>query len=209
MATVADLLIDGPADAPAAVVLAHGAGAGMDTPFMNGVAAGLARAGLQVVRFEFPYMQRRRANGGRPPPDRLPMLEAAWMELIDRMGDERLVIGGKSMGGRVASMVADDAGVLGLVCLGYPFHPPGRPEKRRIAHLEALRTPALIVQGTRDPFGTPDDVRDYPLSDAIRVHWLDDGDHSFKPRARSGRTLEQNLDEAIEAIAGFVSETVA
>jgi predicted alpha/beta-hydrolase family hydrolase len=198
------LLTDGPGDAPAAVVLAHGAGAGMETPFMNGMADRLARAGLKVVRFEFPYMQKRRADGKRRPPDRPPVLEAAWTELIARLGAERLVIGGKSMGGRVASAVADAAGVPGLVCLGYPFHPPGSPDKLRIAHLERLRTPALIVQGTRDPFGKPDEVERYPLSKSIRVHWIDDGDHSFKPRARSGRTPAQSLDEAASAVGAFV-----
>jgi uncharacterized protein len=198
------LLTDGPDDAPATVVLAHGAGAGMDTPFMNAMAERLAEAGLRVVRFEFPYMQKKRADGKRRPPDRPPVLEAAWAELIARLGAERVVIGGKSMGGRIASIVADDAGVAGLVCLGYPFHPPGSPDKLRIAHLERLRTPALIVQGTRDPFGKPDEVECYPLSKSIHVHWIDDGDHSFKPRARSGRTPAQNLDEAASAVGAFV-----
>lgn len=198
------LLTDGPDDAPATVVLAHGAGAGMDSPFMNAIAARLAQDGLRVVRFEFPYMVERRADGRRRPPDRPPVLEAAWTEVIGSLGAERVVIGGKSMGGRVASIVADDAGVLGLVCLGYPFHPPGSPDKLRIAHLKRLRTPALIVQGTRDPFGKPDDVERYPLSKSIRVHWIDDGDHSFKPRVKSGRTLEQNLDDAARAVCAFV-----
>jgi len=115
------------------------------------------------------------------------------------------VIGGKSMGGRIASMIADDAGVDGLVCLGYPFHPPGKPEKLRTAHLRDLQTPTLIVQGTRDPFGKPEEVDAYDLSDGIRIVWLEDGDHSFKPRKSSGRTLEQNFGEAIAAIAAFVA----
>jgi predicted alpha/beta-hydrolase family hydrolase len=120
-------------------------------------------------------------------------------------GGERLVIGGKSMGGRIASMVADEVGARGLVCLGYPFHPPGRPEKLRTAHLETLSTPALIVQGTRDAFGTREDVLGYRLSPAIRVAWLEDGDHSWKPRASSGRTEAQNMAEALTAIRGFLA----
>ena len=108
------------------------------------------------------------------------------------------------MGGRIASMVADDLGVRGLVCLGYPFHPPGRPEKLRTAHLEGLQTPTLIVQGERDSFGKPDEVRMYPLSKTIRVVWVPDGDHSLKPRKRSGHTEEENLETAADAIAGFV-----
>jgi predicted alpha/beta-hydrolase family hydrolase len=132
------------------------------------------------------------------------VLLESWRRVIDSFDRRRLIIGGKSMGGRIASMVADDAGVRGLVCLGYPFHPPGRPEKLRTEHLAGLRTPTLIVQGTRDPFGDAEDVPGYELSPAITVHWLEDGDHSFKPRKSSGRTLEQNLEEAIDAIVAFI-----
>ena len=117
---------------------------------------------------------------------------------------EGFVIGGKSMGGRIASLVADEVGVRGLVCLGYPFHPPGRPTRTRTQHLEQLETPTLIVQGTRDALGTAEDVAGYELSPKIRVHWLRDGDHSFKPRKKSGRTNQQNLNEAVESIAAFL-----
>jgi hypothetical protein len=129
----------------------------------------LARHGLRVVRFEFPYMQKWRATGERRAPDPPRVLEAAWKEVIALLGHEHLVIGGKSMGGRVASMVADDARVKGLVCLGYPFHPPGKPGKTRVAHLQRLQTPALILQGTRDPFGTSEDVETYALSRKPRL----------------------------------------
>jgi predicted alpha/beta-hydrolase family hydrolase len=200
-----DLRIDGPDDAVLSVALAHGAGAGMDTPFMNAIASGLAGRGFRVVRFEFPYMQRRRAEGRRGAPDGPLVLEATWREVIERLGAERLLIGGKSLGGRIASMVADNSGVRGVVCLGYPFHPPGNAAKLRTAHLERLTTPALILQGTRDPFGKPDEVGSYALSATIRIHWIEDGDHSFKPRVRSGRTLEQNLAEAVGAIGAFAA----
>jgi predicted alpha/beta-hydrolase family hydrolase len=199
------MLHDGPDNADTTIILAHGAGAGMDSAPMQAFADGLAAEGLRVVRFEFPYMQRRRATGTRSGPDRPPVLMEAWRHAIAAAGGRRVVIGGKSMGGRIASMIADDVGVHGLVCLGYPFHPPGRPEKLRTAHLAGLRTPTLIVQGTRDPFGKPDEVAGYRLSDAIRVVWLEDGDHSFKPRKSSGRTQEQNFAEAVAAITGFVS----
>jgi predicted alpha/beta-hydrolase family hydrolase len=122
-------------------------------------------------------------------------------------GGRRLWIGGKSMGGRIASMIADQAGVRGLVCLGYPFRPPGAAPAaaaKRTAHLRDLRTPTLIVQGTRDPFGGPDDVAGYTLSPSIRVHWIEDGDHSLKPRKSSGRTEAQNLAEAVAAVAAFL-----
>ena len=199
-----DLIFDGPADGPA-IVLAHGAGAPMDSPFMNAMAAGLAAAGLRVARFEFPYMHRRRA-GERRPPDREPVLRQTWKQVIAALGGgERLVIGGKSMGGRMASLVADEEGVRGLVCLGYPFHPPDQPERLRTAHLKDLRTPALIVQGTRDPFGGRDEVAGYGLAPSIRVVWMEDGDHSFKPRVSSGRTEKGNLEAAVGEVAGFVN----
>ena len=198
------MIFDGPEDGPT-VVLAHGAGAPMDSPFLNIVAAGLGAAGLRVARFEFPYMRRRREEGKRGAPDREPALRAAWKEAIDALGGgERLVIGGKSLGGRMASLVADEMKVRGLVCLGYPFHPPDKPDRLRTAHLHDLRTPTLIVQGTRDPFGGPDEVAGYDLSPAIRVLWLEDGDHSFKPRASSGFKEKQHLETAVGAVAGFV-----
>jgi len=201
------LLIDGPRETADTIVLAHGAGAAMDSPFMNTVAEGLARNGIRVVRFEFPYMKARREGGKRGAPDREAVLIEAWREVIARLGGgARLVIGGKSLGGRIASMVADEAGARGLVCLGYPFHPPGQPSRLRVKHLESLRTPALIVQGTRDTFGQPEEVKHYKLSRLIRIEWIVDGDHSLKPRARSGRTEADNLAAAIAAASEFVKQ---
>lgn len=205
-ANLPDLLRTGPADTDKILVLAHGAGAAMDSPFMEAMADGLAARGVQVVRFEFPYMAARRQNGKGGPPDREPVLRATWTQVIEEFGGaRRLVIGGKSMGGRIASMIADDLGVRGLVCLGYPFHPPGRPDKLRVSHLETLMTRTLIVQGDRDPFGPRADVESYTLSAAIRVHYLQDGDHSFEPRKRSGRTTEENWVEAIHEVVAFVA----
>jgi uncharacterized protein len=199
------VLADGPAGATRRVILAHGAGAAMDTPFMNAIAGGLAAEGILVLRFEFPYMAARRTTGRRAPPDREPVLLDSWRAMVGAAGDpSTLVIGGKSMGGRMASMVADELGVRGLVCLGYPFHPPGRPDKLRTGHLEALATPTLILQGERDPFGTRAEVSDYQLSPAIRLHWLGDGEHSFKPRKASGLSEGANLDDAAAAAAAFV-----
>jgi len=197
--------VDGPEDAERTLVLAHGAGASMDSPFLEFFARQLAGRSIRVVRFEFPYMHARR-EGRRPPPDREPVLLATWREVVtDLGGGGRLVIGGKSLGGRMASLVADELGARGLVCLGYPFHPPGKPDRLRVAHLEQLRTSALIVQGTRDALGSREDVEGYRLSKAIRLHWIEDGDHSLKPRARSGRTERQNLEEAVEQVAAFVA----
>ena len=208
-----DLLIDGPASAPVTVALAHGAGAPMDSAFMVAFSEGLAERGLRCVRFEFPYMAQRRDDGKKRPPNRAPILLETWRAVIDHLGRDNLVIGGKSMGGRMASMVAreledEGAPVKGLVCLGYPFHPPGKPEKAegRMAHLLDIKTPTLILQGARDTFGGIDQVPDLPLSDAIRVQWLEDGDHGFKPRKKSGRSEAQNWAEAIDAMAAFARE---
>ena len=200
-------LINGPKKAPATLVLAHGAGAPMDSPFMNAIAEGVASKEIRVVRFEFPYMAARRKSGKRGAPDRPPVLIQSWRDVIAGLGDPaRLVIGGKSMGGRIASMVADDAKAAGLVSLGYPFHPPGNPSRTRIAHLEKLRTPALFLQGTRDAFGLPDEIASYPLSAKIRIVPVEDGDHSFKPRVSSGRTEAENLAFAISEIRSFIAQ---
>lgn len=197
-------LFDGPDDGPL-IALAHGAGAPMDSPSLAAIARGLAESGLRVARFDFPYMRRRRETGRSGPPDREPVLREAWHTVIAALGGaEGMVIGGRSMGGRMASLIADEAGVRGLVCLGYPFHPPGRPDRLRTAHLRGLRTPTLIVQGTRDPFGTREEVSGYELSPGIRIVWLEDGDHSFKPRRSSGHTEAGHLAAAVEEVAGFM-----
>ncbi|MCK9495348.1 MAG: alpha/beta hydrolase [Dehalococcoidia bacterium] len=202
-------IVDGPRRARRTLVLAHGAGAGMEHAFMERVATGVAAEGIRVVRFEFPYMAARR-EGQRRGPDREPVLRASWAGVIASLGKpERLVIGGKSMGGRYASMVADEEGVAGVVCLGYPFHPPGQPDRLRTAHLEVMRTPTLILQGERDSMGTSAEVEGYRLSSAVRVQWLEDGDHSLKPRKASGHTEQGHLETAVRATVAFVRERIS
>lgn len=201
-----DLIFNGPRDAAATVVLTHGAGAGIDTPFMEAFAQGLTAQNIRVARFEFPYMKTIRETGRRRPPDRAAVLLQTWKEVIDSLDTRPLLIGGKSLGGRIASMVADEKEVNGLICLGYPFHPPGKPDRLRTEHLLSLKTPALICQGSRDPFGTAEEVAQYDLPASIRLHWLGDGDHSFNPRKKSGRSSEQNWQEAIEAAVDFIND---
>lgn len=197
--------IDGPQEnAPATIILAHGAGAPMDTPFMNAIANGLAEGGLRVVRFEFPYMSKRRTDGKSRPPDRLPVLRDTWLSVIASVKSDVLVIGGKSMGGRIASLVAEEAQVAGLVCLGYPFHPIGKPDQLRIDHLLHIATPTLILQGDRDRFGSRAEVAEYDLDSRIRMEWLPDGDHSFKPRKSSDITEAENWLTAVNTIKEFV-----
>jgi predicted alpha/beta-hydrolase family hydrolase len=205
---MADFLLDGPDDARVTLLLAHGAGAPMDSATLSAAARALAGAGLRVARFEFGYMAARRTGGRRPPP-RADTLKGEYRDAVAALGARGpLVLGGKSMGGRVASMVADElhgeGKVAGLLCLGYPFHPPGRPGQLRTAHLETLATPALIVQGTRDPFGTREEVSGYRLSPAIEVFWLEDGDHDLKPRkAVSGFSAADHLRAMAGRVAGW------
>jgi predicted alpha/beta-hydrolase family hydrolase len=200
----AGFLSAGPEDGPL-LVLAHGAGEPMDSKFLEAVAAGLAARGIRTERFEFPYMALRRTQGARRAPDREPVLLDAWRAAVRSAGGpDGLVIGGKSMGGRMASMVCDELGVAGVACLGYPFHPPGKPAQLRVAHLAQLVTPALIVQGERDPFGNRDEAAAYSLSPRVEICWLPDGDHSWRPRKASGATLSSNIELGVDAVAAFV-----
>lgn len=208
---MAEMLVDRPAGRAAArLLLAHGAGAPMDSEFMQAIAARLCARGVEVLRFEFPYMAERRSGGGKRPPNKMEVLLDCYRERIRELaaGGEKLFIGGKSLGGRVASLLAGDEYRLGhiggLVCLGYPFHPRGRPDKLRTAHLYQLDCPALFVQGSRDPLGSFDDVAGYRLQGSIRFEWLEDGDHDFKSRRASGCTQEQHWQTAARAAADFI-----
>jgi hypothetical protein len=218
----------GPSEARARFLCAHGAGAGMDTPFLSTFAGLLADRGIATLRFEFAYMAARRQGGRRRPPPRAESLvgeyRGAVASALAEAGTEPraeprhgmlpgapLIIGGKSMGGRVASLLAGalyaEGSIAGLVCLGYPFHPPGKPERLRTAHLEALDCPTLIVQGERDPFGSRAEVEALigarALSPAIAFHWAGDGDHDLGPRGGSGFTRKANLAGAADAVAAW------
>jgi uncharacterized protein len=190
-----DFLFDGPAKAKHSILLGHGAGAAMDSPAMNAIAHSLADAGFRIARFEFGYMAARRTSAGRKPPPRAETLRSEYVAAIAAMKARGpFIIGGKSMGGRVASMIADEQHAAGLLCLGYPFHPVDKPTQLRTAHLADLKTPTLIVQGTRDPFGTREEVANYKLSKAIRMLWLEDGDHDLRPRKGvSGFSMADHL----------------
>lgn len=205
----ADFLFSGPPDGPM-LVLAHGAGVGMDSGFMTAMAERLAAQGVRTARFEFSYMAARRSTGRRAPPPPAEALVGEYEAALDRLGATRPFIGGKSLGGRVASLIADRlhaAGRIGgLVCLGYPFHPPGQPGRLRTRHLETLACPAIIVQGEHDTFGSRREVADYRLSAAVRIAWSPLGDHHLAPPKGSGRTAEENWDEAARAVAAFMRE---
>lgn len=194
-----------------AVLLAHGAGADMHAVTLTAFADALAHAGVPSLRFNFPYMQ-----AGRRSPDRPPVLLAAVRdaaaELARRssLDPERLVLGGRSMGGRICSLAVGDADdplpALGLVLLGYPLHPPGKPDQLRVEHFPRLRVPCLFVSGTRDAFGTPDELQQHAktITGAVRWHWIDTADHGFKPLKSSGTTPKEALDTAAAAVVDFV-----
>ncbi|MBV4546642.1 alpha/beta family hydrolase [Pseudomonas triticicola] len=194
-------------EASATLILAHGAGAPMDSEWMNDMAGRLAGLGVNVLRFEFPYMAQRRVDGVKRPPNPAPKLLDCWREvfaLVRRHVAGVLAVGGKSMGGRMASLVADELGVDALVCLGYPFYAVGKPEKPRVEHLASLRTRALIVQGERDALGNREAVEGYSLAPGIEVFWLVAGDHDLKPLKVSGFTHEQHLASAAQKVSEFL-----
>lgn len=208
-------LFDGPKSAPATVLLAHGAGAPMDSAWMMSAARALSDAGLRVARFEFAYMASRRTGSSRKPPPKAETLVSEYIAAIDALdATGPLIIGGKSMGGRVASMVADplhtSGRIAGLVCLSYPFHPVDKPHQLRTAHLAELRTPTLIVQGTRDPLGSRQEVDSYKLSDAIDILWLEDGDHDLKPRKGvSGFSAADHMQAMSQRAAAWIGGLAA
>lgn len=203
-----ELIDEGPREGTP-LILAHGAGAGMRSDFMNEISARLTAGGVRVIRFEFPYMAARR-EGRRPGPDRPKVLMETWRSVAVRVKSSTGApfIGGKSLGGRIASMIADDVGAAGLICLGYPFHPPGRPDKLRTEHLYTMSTPTLIVQGERDAFGTPEEIESFRLPSSIRIEVIPDGDHSFKPRKRSGHSIASNLERITTTVLDFIHSTI-
>ena len=198
-----------PSAAPSAVfVLAHGAGAGQSSPFMTAFARGMAERGITTATFDFPYMTARRKV-----PDPAPVLEAYWRRLIDAAQSELpalpLFIGGKSMGGRIASQVAagEHGAIAGLVFLGYPLHPPGRPDKPRDAHLPRITEPMLFVQGTRDSFGTVAEIRTLlPRLQNATLHEVAGGDHSFKVSGTKIKPADV-MNAIMDAVASWMKTT--
>ena len=203
-------------------VFAHGAGASMDSDFMELVAKGLAAQGIRVARFNFPYMQQRVNTGSRRPPERAPKLIIQFKALLENI-DTPCVIGGKSMGGRMASLLAAELSgedliaidlrkrdqIKGVACLGFPFHPTGKLDKLRIDHFPDVDFPQLIIQGTRDTLGSKEDVKNYNLPRRIEWLWLEDGDHNLKPRVKSGFTHSAHLQKSINELAAFIKRCLS
>ena len=197
----------------AVLTLAHGAGAGSDSPFMEELSNAIAHHDIQVVRFNFPYMVRAKKEGGRRPPDRAPQLLVAFRDIVSEISKDRsdsipLLIGGKSMGGRMATLLAaEDAPDVDAVCVfGYPFHPPGKPQTLRIDHLPQIPVPVLICQGTRDAFGARDEVASLDLGPAVSFHWAESGNHDLKPLKASGYSQTDHIEAAAQAVSDLVSQ---
>lgn len=200
------------------LLLAHGAGAPADSTYMEALSASLAARGLTVLRFEFPYMQQRRQDGRKRPPGAATRLQGFYLEEIRRLrtmvGPQRpLFIGGKSMGGRIASLVAaaegPDADFAGTVCFGYPFHPPGKPSQWRTSHFREFGRPVCIIQGTRDPFGKPDEVAEHPdIPVSVEISWLEGGDHDLCPLRKQNTSQGALIDSAAEVASDFMTRSL-
>lgn len=199
------------------LLLAHGAGAPADSPFMESLAWALSSEGVITLLFEFPYMAKQRENGRKRPPDRQPALLEHFRKVIDVVGadpgnDGNLFIGGKSMGGRMASLLAAQpdiaSGVKGVVCFGYPFHPPGKSDRWRTDHFRTLQRPVQIIQGTRDAFGRRAEVEPRGLDSLadLSLAWLEGGDHDFKPLARQPETHQDLIRQAAAVAADFMRQ---
>ena len=205
----------------AQVIFAHGAGADMNHEFMEQITQLFNQANVNVLRFNFPYMDKRIAQGKRYPPDRMPKLIDCFSCVIDDVIKTRqlnnevdipLFIGGKSMGSRVAATLAGEANIASLIqgvfCLGYPFHPPKKLDKLRLAPLQETLKPIVIVQGERDTLGSQAEICDYELSSFCQTIFLPDGDHSLKPRVKSGYTHQQHQQSSVNAIVDFIKRTI-
>ncbi|HEH9419007.1 TPA: alpha/beta fold hydrolase [Aeromonas sobria] len=204
-----DVLREGAVDAPVRILLAHGAGAGMDHAFLAELSRLLAGPEIEVVRFNFPYMIKRAQDGKRRPPDRQPLLLEHWRQMVREFAHPRLFLAGKSMGGRMAAELYHDGGdamnAAGLLILGYPFHPPAKPDSWRGDVLKQIKVPTLLLQGERDTFGSRAELAEFPFSPNVSVHWLTDGDHGFKPRKVSGVSEQENMQYVADTIKHFVA----
>ncbi len=186
-------------------IFAHGAGADKDSDFLVTIDGLLTSNDIEVIRFNFPYMESRRQTGSRRPPDRPDILLQSWREMIEEHGRGNFFIGGKSMGGRIASLIANETKARGLICLGFPFHAPSQSlRQERLQPLLDVKLPTLIIQGTRDPMGHWEEFKGQRWPPNIGLQWLEDGDHSLRPRKSSGHTHAEHLKAASDMITHFI-----
>lgn len=210
-------LLDSAEDAKALVIFAHGAGADMEHEYIEALVRLMNAKKLSVLRFNFPFMDKRKLDGKRRPPDRMPALIACYQSVLSSISVDSnahlpIYIGGKSMGGRVAAMLSCDKVLMfnekinGVICLGYPFHPVKKPEKLRLAPLQETHLPVLILQGQRDALGSEEEINSYEVSSRCQLHYFHDGDHDLKPRIKSGYNLKQHQNSAINKMSEFIDE---
>jgi len=193
----------------ALLLFAHGAGANMHHAYLTNLTYLLNEKNINVLRFNFPYMDKRAQDGKKYPPNRMPILLECYQEILATINQSLpLFIGGKSMGGRVAATIAKSVktDVKGVICLGYPFHPAKKPEKLRLEPLQETEKPILILQGDRDLLGCKSEIEKYEISSHCQLQYFTDGDHDLKPRVKSGFTHQQHIDQAVNAISRFIDE---
>ena len=198
--------------AVAQLIFAHGAGAGSDSEFMQHMATLMSEQGVDVGLFDFEYMQVAKQTQKRRPPERAPKLLCYYENVLSHANpDLPLFIGGKSMGGRIASMLAciTEQPVKGVLAFGYPFHPPGKPEKLRTDHFAEIPCPFLVLQGERDAFGTREELITMVMPKQPNYIWLTDGDHSLKPRKKSGVSERKNREIAAFKAVEFIKQCIA
>lgn len=200
-------------DAKALVIFAHGAGADMEHEYIQTLTTMMNQQQLNVLRFNFPYMDKRKVDGKRRPPDRMPKLIECYQTILSNINTSLPVfIGGKSMGSRVAATIASDKALMarhninGIICLGYPFHPVKKIDKLRVTPLQEAQLPIVILQGERDALGSKDEIASYDLPPNCLVHFFTDGDHDLKPRVKSGFTLKQHQTSAVIKMKRFIDE---
>ncbi len=202
-----DIIINNASEPKARLLLAHGAGAGLDSDFMQLLAQQLALLNIEVWRFNFAYMQRFIDSGKRSLPDKMPLLQQEFMQQLDKCpADLALFVGGKSMGGRVASLLSSHRSVQAVFAFGYPFHPPKKP-CWRTEHFAALACPLFITQGERDAFGSKTELASMQWP-KVALHWLTDGDHDFKPRVKSGLTQQRLIAQAVQFCSRKIDEVL-
>ncbi len=207
-------MVNSPAGEPKGLfLLAHGAGKGMASPFMDTIARGLTASGLRVVRFNFPYMARMLSTGERRNPNSGKVLRKCFSDVIshcvarERVPPRFIFIGGKSMGGRAAAMVADNHKVSGVICFGYPFR-SSAPGKHRIGALKNMNTPTLICQGERDPEGIRDEVATLDFSDKVHIHWLSDAGKNYRTKGKTGVARLDRIEEVLQVSNEFIVQRI-
>lgn len=203
-----DYVIERPDNAQCRLVLAHGAGAGKNSDFMQHLSQLLVARNIEVVRFNFTYMQTIEHTGRRRPPEKADVMLTHFSELLNHLNTPSSIplwLGGKSMGGRMATMLVERTPAQGAVVFGYPFHPPGKPEKLRTEHLQQNGKPVHIFKGERDTFGTREETANFNLHSKVALHWLEDGDHSLQPRQKSGYTYPEHMQKVADATASILT----